>query len=130
MYPVLFRVGSLEITSVGAMVALGFLVGYWFLSRERRRSRLSASAPDAAPYGIVGGLLGGTWLLVAAYAGEEPLVSLVSSRVRKNARALWGLTLAPVVSLGSIVTGVSMAAWRDTSSASSQRSPRTTPRRS
>ena len=37
MYPVLFRIGSLEITSFGASVAIGALVGLWLFQRELRR---------------------------------------------------------------------------------------------
>ena len=80
MYPVLFRIGSFEITSFGAMVALGSLVGYWLFSRELRRSGLPASASDAALYGILGGLLGAKLLWVAEHASEEPFLSLLFSR--------------------------------------------------
>ena len=31
IYPVLFRIGSFEITSFGALVALGALIGLWIL---------------------------------------------------------------------------------------------------
>lgn len=53
MYPVLFRIGSFEITSFGVMVALGALAGLWLFSRELRRSQLPASAIDAARYGLL-----------------------------------------------------------------------------
>ena len=34
IYPVLFRIGSFEITSFGALVALGALAGLWMFRRE------------------------------------------------------------------------------------------------
>lgn len=80
MYPVLFQIGSLEITSFGLMVAFGSLVGYWIFSLELRRSGLPSSASDAALYGILGGLLGAKLLWVAEHAGEEPFFSLLLSR--------------------------------------------------
>jgi phosphatidylglycerol:prolipoprotein diacylglycerol transferase len=80
MYPVLFRIGSFEVTSFGVMVALGSLVGRWIFSRELRRSGLPSSAADAAFYGLLGGLAGAKLLWVAEHAGEEPILSLVLSR--------------------------------------------------
>ena len=80
MYPVLFRIGSFEITSFGAMVALGSLVGYWIFARELRRSGLPASASDTALYGILGGLLGAKLLWVGEHAGEDTFFSLLFSR--------------------------------------------------
>jgi phosphatidylglycerol:prolipoprotein diacylglycerol transferase len=80
MYPVLFRIGSFEITSFGVMVAVGSLVGYWLFSRELRRSSLPASGSDAALYGILGGLIGAKLLWVAEHTGEEPFFSLLFSR--------------------------------------------------
>lgn len=80
MYPVLFRIGSFEITSFGVMVALGALAGLWLFSRELGRSQLPASAIDAARYGLLGGIAGAKLLWVAEHAGEEPFVSLLFSR--------------------------------------------------
>ena len=94
MYPVLFRIGSFEITSFGVMVAVGSLVGYWLFSRELRRSGLPASASDAALYGILGGLLGAKLLWVAEHAREEPFFSLVvlawgHELVWRDSRVVW-----------------------------------------
>jgi phosphatidylglycerol:prolipoprotein diacylglycerol transferase len=80
MYPVLFRIGSFEITSFGVMVALAALVGYWIFSREHRRSDQPSSATDAALYGLLGGLAGAKLLWVAEHPGEEPFFSLLFSR--------------------------------------------------
>ena len=80
MYPNLFTIGSLTITTFGAMVALGSLVGLWVYSRELHRGGLPATALDAALAGIVGGLLGAKLLFVAEHYGEEPLGRLLLAR--------------------------------------------------
>ena len=56
LVPVLFRIGSFEITSFGVMVALGALAGLWLFRRELARAGLPDAALDAAVYGLVGGL--------------------------------------------------------------------------
>ena len=80
MYPVLFRIGTFEITSFGAMVAIGALAGLWIFQRELRRSGLPEQAADAAVAGLVGGLAGAKLLWVAEHFGEEPFLSLLLSR--------------------------------------------------
>lgn len=44
MHPVLFRIGDLEITSFGVMVALGALVGWQVFARELRLSAVPSNA--------------------------------------------------------------------------------------
>jgi phosphatidylglycerol---prolipoprotein diacylglyceryl transferase len=80
MYPVLFRIGSIEITSFGLLVAIGALVGLWVFRRELRASNLPDSALDAAMVGIIGGLVGAKLLWTAEHRGEEPLLDLLLSR--------------------------------------------------
>lgn len=80
MYPVLFRIGSLEITSFGVLVAIAALVGLWLFQRELRRGRLPETAQDAALWGLLGGLLGAKLLWLFEHAGEEPLIDLILSR--------------------------------------------------
>src|SRR3954462_3580382 len=80
MYPVLFRIGSLEITSFGAMVALGALVGLWVFRRELSRSGLPDAALDAAVYGLVGGLLGAKLLYVFEHLDESSFFALFLDR--------------------------------------------------
>ena len=80
MLPVLFRIGSLDITSFGVMVALGALVGLWVFKRELSRSGLPDAAMDAAVYGLVGGLLGAKLLYVFEHLNESSFLSLFLDR--------------------------------------------------
>jgi len=78
--PVLFRVGSFEVTSFGVMVALGALLGLWILGREIRARGLPAAASDLGLWGILGGLLGAKLLFVAEHAGQTPILALLLDR--------------------------------------------------
>ena len=80
MYPVLFRIGSFEITSFGVLVAIGALVGIWIFQRELKRASLPESGVDAAIAGVLGGLLGAKLLWTIEHAGQEPLANLLFSR--------------------------------------------------
>ncbi|HEX4568328.1 MAG TPA: prolipoprotein diacylglyceryl transferase [Vicinamibacterales bacterium] len=80
MLPVLFRIGSLDITSFGVMVALGALVGLWVFRRELARAGLPDAALDAAVYGLVGGLLGAKLLYVFEHLHESSFFALFLDR--------------------------------------------------
>lgn len=80
MYPDLFQIGSFEVTTFGAMVAVGALVGLWLFDRELRWSRLPLDAVNGAALGVVAGMVGAKLLYVLEHSGEEPLVSLLTSR--------------------------------------------------
>ncbi len=80
MYPTLLRIGSLEITSFGAMVALAAIVGVWLFRRELRRSHLPDGAVDAGVAGVIGGLAGAKLLWVVEHLHEEPVIHLLFSR--------------------------------------------------
>jgi phosphatidylglycerol:prolipoprotein diacylglycerol transferase len=80
LYPVLFRIGSFEVTSFGVLVALGALAGLWLLHRELRRSALPPDAVDSGIAGVVGGLAGAKLLWTLEHAGEAPLLELLLSR--------------------------------------------------
>ena len=80
MYPVLFRIGSFEITSFGVMVAVAALVGLWLFRRELRRSVVPVDAGDAGIVGVIGGLLGGKLLWTVEHSSEGPISDLLFSR--------------------------------------------------
>ena len=71
MYPVLFRIGSYEVTTFGLMVAIGAGLGMLLLQHELARRHLDGSAgTDAALVGVLGGLAGAKLLYVVEHLGE------------------------------------------------------------
>ena len=80
MYPVLFRIGTFEITSFGAMVALAALVGLTLFTRELRRRGFPEDAANAAIGGVLGGLAGAKIVWALEFAGSAPFADLVFSR--------------------------------------------------
>jgi phosphatidylglycerol:prolipoprotein diacylglycerol transferase len=80
MYPVLFRIGSFEVTSFGVMVAVAALVGLWLFRRELQRSGLPLDAADAGIVGVIGGLVGAKLLWTVEHASEGPISELLLSR--------------------------------------------------
>jgi phosphatidylglycerol:prolipoprotein diacylglycerol transferase len=103
MYPVLFHVGSLAITSFGVMVALGAALGLLVLRREMARARLDVGkGTDTALVGVLGGLAGAKLLYVAEH-WAEPLADTLFSRGGMS----WfgGFT-------GGVAAGLVMIAWQ------------------
>jgi len=80
MFPVLFRIGTFEITSFGALVALAALVGIWVFGRELRRSGLADTVVNAAIVGAIGGLIGAKVIWTIEFAGTAPMTQLLFSR--------------------------------------------------
>ncbi|RPI49724.1 MAG: hypothetical protein EHM55_23100, partial [Acidobacteria bacterium] len=80
MYPTLLRIGEFEITTFGALVALGALIGLWVFARELQRSGLPSEGVDAALAGVVGGLVGAKLIWAIEFRNEGPFLSLLFSR--------------------------------------------------
>jgi phosphatidylglycerol:prolipoprotein diacylglycerol transferase len=80
MYPILFRIGSFEVTTFGVLVAIAALVGIWLFSRELARSGLPRDAVDAAVFGVIGGLVGAKVLWTVEFLGDQPVTDLLFSR--------------------------------------------------
>ena len=80
MYPILFEIGGIEITSFGVLVAIAAMVGLWMFGRELRRSGLPESAMDAALAGVFGGMAGAKVLWVLEHLGTDAWTSLLFSR--------------------------------------------------
>lgn len=80
MYPDLFHAGSFAVTTFGAMVAVGALVGLWLFGRELRWSGLPQDAVNGAAIGVAAGLAGAKLLFVFEHRGEDQLLALLTSR--------------------------------------------------
>jgi phosphatidylglycerol:prolipoprotein diacylglycerol transferase len=103
MYPVLFRIGSFEITSFGVMVALGAALGIVLLRRELERSGIDvAKGTDIALVGVLGGLAGAKLLYVFEHWAEPFSETLLS---RGGMSWFGGLT-------GGVLAGLAMIAWQ------------------
>lgn len=82
MYPVLFRIGDITVTSYGAMLVLAFIAAGWVVAIEwRRRGWDPAEAQDIVLAAMVGGIVGSklywaltNWVQLAA----DPLGTLFS----------------------------------------------------
>lgn len=103
MYPVLFRIAGIEITSFGVMVAAGALVGLWLFQRELARRDLPVGAVDGAIIAVVAGMVGAKLLWVYEHSGEAPLFALLTSRGGLS----WFGGLA-----GGLGAGIGYFAWR------------------
>lgn len=103
MYPVLFRLGTFEVTSFGVMVALGAALGILLLRRELVRSGLDpAKGMDTALVGVLGGLAGAKLLYVAEH-WAEPLTATLLSRGGMS----WFGGFA-----GGVAAGLAMMVWQ------------------
>lgn len=82
MYPVLFRIGSFELTSFGVLMALAFLSGGWILARElKRRGDDPETAWDIVWYAAIGGILGAKLYYMLLNWGDtvaNPVAALTS----------------------------------------------------
>jgi phosphatidylglycerol---prolipoprotein diacylglyceryl transferase len=103
MLPVLFRIGNFEVTSFGAMVAIGALAGLWLFRRELLRRRLPEAATDSAIAGLLGGLAGAKLLYVLEHMSGEPALQLLMDRGGMS----WFGGLA-----GGLAAGIAMMIWK------------------
>ncbi|HET6765137.1 MAG TPA: prolipoprotein diacylglyceryl transferase [Longimicrobiaceae bacterium] len=127
MFPVLFRIGGLEITSFGVMMALAFLSAGWLLSVElRRKGEDPETAWDVVWYAAIGGILGAKiyylflywpetradpWRAITSRAGLvwyggfilAALLIWVRLRARKLPVLRFGDAIAPALALGYAV---------------------------
>jgi phosphatidylglycerol:prolipoprotein diacylglycerol transferase len=59
VYPLVFRLGPLEITGYGIMMMVGFLMGGWLITLELRRRHLYEEyAADITVAAVIGGIVG------------------------------------------------------------------------
>jgi phosphatidylglycerol:prolipoprotein diacylglycerol transferase len=80
MFPILFRIGTFEVTSFGALVATAALVGIWLFGRELEKSGLSKSGTDAALVGVIGGFIGAKVLWTIEFSAGNAVTDLLFSR--------------------------------------------------
>jgi phosphatidylglycerol:prolipoprotein diacylglycerol transferase len=73
VYPTLFRIGSFELSSFGAALAVAFLVAGWLAARNFPRTGLpSESAWRLLTWAMVGGVLGSKLWYVAEAVSRDP----------------------------------------------------------
>jgi phosphatidylglycerol:prolipoprotein diacylglycerol transferase len=59
MYPVLFKIGPIAISSYGVMIAISFLVGLWLALKEAKRKGIDSTlVSNFGIYGSIFGILG------------------------------------------------------------------------
>src|SRR5512143_3836050 len=103
MYPVVFRIGSYDVTSFGLMVAIGAGLGVLLLRRELAFRGLDVSAgTDAALVGVLGGLAGAKLLYVLEHLGQGLRDTLLS-----RAGMSWFGGLA-----GGVIAGLIVITWK------------------
>ncbi|MBK6942229.1 MAG: prolipoprotein diacylglyceryl transferase [Planctomycetes bacterium] len=79
MFPILFQIGDFKLHAFGVMVALGFLGGLWFATKEARRTGLVSEevVNDLFLWLIAGGIIGARLLYCAIHwekdFADEPL---------------------------------------------------------
>lgn len=103
MYPVLVQIGTFEFRSYGVFVALAFLLGLWFSTKEAKRRGLDPELiADFGVYALVGGIVGARLYFVVF---SDPVYFL---RKPWEILAVWhgGLGI-----LGALLGGFLTALW-------------------
>jgi phosphatidylglycerol:prolipoprotein diacylglycerol transferase len=80
MHPLLFRIGTFDITSFGAMMAVALVIGLWILQNEATRGGLPDGVKDAGLVGVVGGMIGAKVFWTVEHASIAPVTELLFSR--------------------------------------------------
>jgi phosphatidylglycerol:prolipoprotein diacylglycerol transferase len=76
VYPLVFRIGSFEITGFGIMMMLAFLVGGWLVTLElRRRGWNQEYGADVVVAAVIGGVIGAKLWYVALTGDLDALLS-------------------------------------------------------
>ncbi len=76
VYPLVFRIGSFEITGFGIAMMLGFVVGGWLIALELRRRRWNEEyGADMIVAAVIGGVLGAKLWYVALTQDTGALLS-------------------------------------------------------
>lgn len=76
VYPLVFKIGSLEITGFGIMMMLAFVVGGWLVTLELRRNRWNEEyGADIVVAAVLGGVIGAKLWYVALTQDLDALLS-------------------------------------------------------
>jgi Prolipoprotein diacylglyceryltransferase len=65
MHPILFKIGPLAVRSWGAMLLIGFILGYWLAIKRAGKYSIPKSALlDLSLYLLLAGIIGGRFVYV------------------------------------------------------------------
>jgi phosphatidylglycerol:prolipoprotein diacylglycerol transferase len=80
VFPELFRIGGVDVTPFGVLVAIAAFVGLWIFGRELRRSGLPEASANAALAGLIGGLIGAKLIWTLEFLQTGSFADLLFSR--------------------------------------------------
>ncbi|HWP92312.1 MAG TPA: prolipoprotein diacylglyceryl transferase [Thermodesulfobacteriota bacterium] len=116
MYPVLFRIGDVVISSYSVMVLLAFLVGYWLGEIELKRRGLNGNLADLLLLAcVLGGIGGGKVLFLLQ---NVTLSELVADPVQYLSSGLtfYGGLIGALLLIGLVVWKKKVSYWAVTDS--------------
>ena len=116
MYPVLFRIGDVVISSYSVMVLLAFLVGYWLGGAELRRKGLNGNLADLLLIPCVLGGIGGAKVLFLVQ--NVTLSEILSDPLRYLSSGLtfYGGLIGALILIGLVVWWRKVSYWAVTDS--------------